>query len=187
MGADSPKMSSYQLMREKRIAENKALMESLGLVNLSKELQESVRDQKAKKAAAQPKKKKPVIKKEPAIPTRSSSRLAGLEADSETAKRKAEDEYQLVKEAERAKRLRVSGDLDLKDIVVEGQWDKSQNFLVDVTRGKRFEKTFTEDDIRETTDKDLKQLRQTMNRLKLYEKFEPTRIHYLCHKLALLY
>src|SRR5205814_876017 len=109
---DPPKMSSYQLIREKRIAENKALMESLGLVNLSKELQASVRDQKAKKAIAQSKKKKPVVKKKPAIPTRSSSRLAGLEADSETAKRKAEDEYQHIQEAERARRQRVSGNLD---------------------------------------------------------------------------
>ncbi len=176
MEANLPKMSSYELMRQKRIAENKALMESLGLVNLSKELQASVRDQKAKKAAAKPKKKKPIVKKEPAIPTRSSSRLAGLEADSEISKRKAEDEYQLVQEAERAKRQRVSGDLDLKDIVVGGQWDKSQNFLVDVTRGKRFEKTFTEEDIRETTDKDLKQLRRTMNGLKLYEQFDPNRM-----------
>jgi hypothetical protein len=60
--------------------------------------------------------KRPAAKKvkrdpEPAAPRRTSSRLAGIQADSEVAKRKADDEYEAAKEVELAKRVRVTGEL----------------------------------------------------------------------------
>ena len=126
-------------------------------------------------------KKKPTVKKikEEVLPKRTSSRLAGLTADSEIAKRKAEDEYVAVQEAQRAKKQRFSGDLNLSDAVVAGKdWDKSENFLVDVvSRGAQpYNRTFGETEVKQTTDKELRSLREKMSNLELYEGFEPNRI-----------
>lgn len=126
-------------------------------------------------------KKKPAVKKvkQEVLPQRTSSRLAGLTADSEVAKRKAEVEYVAVQEAQQAKRQRFSGDLNLSDAVVAGKnWDKSENFLVDVvSRGADpYNRTFGETEVKETTDKELRSLREKMSNLELYEGFEPSRI-----------
>lgn len=128
-----------------------------------------------------PQKKKPAVKKlkVEAVPRRTSSRLAGLEADSEVAKRKVEDVYAAVQEVERAKRQRVSGDLNLSDVVVAGkEWDQKENFIVDVVlRGaKPYERTFGVTEVKKTTDKELRALREKMSGLDLYDGFEPNRI-----------
>lgn len=170
-------LSDYEKQRQANIAERDALLKQLALDAASVGL--------APKAASKPKssansapKKKPAVKKvkEEVLPKRTSSRLAGLTADSEVAKRKAEDEYVAAQEAARAKRQRVSGDLNLSDIVVAGkQWDVSENFLVDVVaRGaKPYERTFGETEVKQTTDKELRALREKMSGLELYEGFEP--------------
>lgn len=126
-------------------------------------------------------KKKPAVKKlkVEAVPRRTSSRLAGLEADSEVAKRKVDDEYAAVQEVERAKRRRVSGDLNLSDVVVAGkEWDQKENFFVDVvSRGaKPYERTFGVTEVKKTTDKELRALREKLSGLELYDGFEPNRI-----------
>lgn len=126
-------------------------------------------------------KKKPTVKKLKVedVPRRTSSRLAGLEADSEVAKRKVDDEYAAVQELERAKRQRVSGDVNLSDVVVAGkEWDQKENFFVDVVlRGaKPYERTFGEKEVKKTTDKELRALREKMSGLELYDGFEPNRI-----------
>lgn len=126
-------------------------------------------------------KKKPAVKKlkVEVAPRRTSSRLAGLEADGELAKRKADDEYAAVQEVERAKRQRVSGDLNLSDVVVAGkEWDQKHNFFVDVVSrsGKPYERTFGEPEVKKTTDKELRALREKMSGLELYDGFEPNRI-----------
>ena len=170
-------LSEYEKKRQNNIAERDVLLKQLALDAASVGL--------APKAAPKPKskvtsshKKKPAVRKviEGILPQRTSSRLAGLTADSEVAKRKAEDEYVAVQEAAKAKRQRVSGDLNLSDIVVAGkQWDKSENFLVDVvSRGaKPYERTFGESEVKGTTDKELRALREKMNGLELYDGFEP--------------
>ncbi|MCJ1403393.1 hypothetical protein MMC11_006616 [Xylographa trunciseda] len=173
-------ISDYEQQRQANIAERDALIKQLAL--------------DAASAAFQPKpvgrppangnktnKKKTVVKrvKEEVLPRRTSSRLAGLTADSEVAKRKAEDEYEAVQQAARVKRQRVSGNLDLTDIVVAGKgWDKSENYLVDVfSRGaKPYERTFGDSEVKETSDKELRALREKMSGLELYEGFEPNRI-----------
>ena len=102
-----------------------------------------------------------------------------MTADSEVAKRKAEDENTAAQEAARVKRQRHSGELNLSDVVVGGKnWDKSENFLVDVvSRGANpYERTFGDDEVRETTDKELRSLREQMSGLELYDGFEPSRI-----------
>ncbi len=109
------------------------------------------------------------------VPRRTSSRLAGLQADSEVAKRKAEEEHAAIQQVARLKRQRVSGDVDLRNILVTGhEWDDSKNFLADITRtGNKYERTFTDADVSQTGDKQLKALREKMSTLKLYEEFEP--------------
>ena len=112
------------------------------------------------------------IKKEAAevVPRRTSSRIAGIQADSEVAQQKAEVEYEKAKEVERERRQRVTGDLNFSsanligtDVILKGV-------------AKPYERTFNEEHIRETSDKDLKALRERMSGLELWEKWEPSRI-----------
>jgi hypothetical protein len=172
-------VNEYELQRQENIAKNQALLRELQLnaakqgLGISSKPAASARPKsnssKSHKKKAPPQK---IVKEN--VPRRTSSRLAGLTADSEVAKRKAEEEYAAMQDAAMAKRQRVSGALDLTDIVVAGkQWDKSENFLIDVSRGKRFERTFTERDVKETTDAELRDLREKMSGLGLYEGFEP--------------
>jgi hypothetical protein len=170
---EKPEMSAFERKRLENIAANRAMLK-----DLSATADKVVPKPAAKTPPARTLRKRSTpIKKEVITPTRTSSRLAGIEADSETAKRKAEVEYEFAQEQAKAKRLRVTGDLDLSNIVVEGKkWDKGENFLSGVMRGARpYERTFTEDDIKETTDKDLKALRERMSGLELYEGYEPNR------------
>ena len=173
----APQLSEYELQRQANIAERDALLKQLALDAASTGLAPKPIS-KPSTNANRSHRRKSAVKKivEEVGPRRTSSRLAGLTADSEVAKRKAEDEYVAVQEAARAKRQRVSGDLDLKDIVVAGkQWDKSENFLVDViTRGgKPYERTFGDREVKETSDKELRALREKMSGLELYDGFEP--------------
>ncbi len=169
---EKPEMSAFERKRLENIAANQAILK-----DLSTTAEKIIPKPAPKPAAPRATRKKVVTQKAPIRPSRTSSRIAGIEADSETAKRKAEDEYELAKETARAKRQRVTGDLDLSQIVVEGkQWNKSDNFLSSVMRGAQpYERTFTEDDIKKTTDKGLKALREKMSGLELYDTFAPNR------------
>ena len=176
----APAISDYERQRQENIAQRDKLLKQLAL----DAGQAGLGPQKPKpsnKSTPANKKKTPAkrVKVEDAGPRRTSSRLLGLTADSEVAKRKAEDEYVAVQEAARVKRQRQSGDLNLSDVVVGGRdWDKSENFLVDVvSRGANpYERTFGETEVKETSDKELKALREQMSGLKLYDGFEPNRI-----------
>ena len=173
-------ISEYEQQRQANIAQRDKLLKQLALDASSAGLgPKSVSKPSSKSANSH--KKKPLVKKvkEEILPRRTSSRLAGLTADSEVAKRKAEDEYVAVQEAAKVKRQRVSGDLNLSDVVIAGkEWDKSENFFIDVvSRGaKPYDRTFGESEVRETTDKELRALREKMSGLELYDGFEPTRI-----------
>ena len=173
--AKQMEQSDYEAQRAANIAQNKALIQKLQLDSASVNLSKAVN--KSKPVARAPsRKQKPAVKKEADEfgPRRTSSRLAGLTADGQVAKRKAEDEYEAIQQAARAKRQRVSGDLDLCDIVVAGKtWDKSENFLVDALTTPKYARTFTEEDVAKTGDKELKALRERMSGLKLYEGFSP--------------
>ena len=124
-------LSDYERKRQENIAKTQALLRNLemeaaeaGLGPTSKAKTSSASKSKSKKPVARK------IKQEEIAPRRTSSRLKGIEADSETAKRKAEDEYVAIKEADRAKRQRVSDAFNFNDIVVAGKgWNQSGNFL----------------------------------------------------------
>ncbi|KAL8802474.1 MAG: hypothetical protein Q9182_003782 [Xanthomendoza sp. 2 TL-2023] len=171
-------ISDYERQRQENIAQRDKLLKQLALDASSAGLGPGQKSKPAKPAAL---KKKPAVKriKEETVPRRTSSRIAGIEADSEVAKRKAEDEYVAVQEAARVKRQRISGPLDLSEIQVVGKgWDKNENFLVDVVRrgADPNVRTFGRDEVKETTDKELRALREKMSGLELYDGFEPNRI-----------
>jgi len=176
MARPKVELSEYERKRQENIAKTQALLRDLemeaaeaGLAPTSKRAAPA--KSKAKKAA--PKK----IKQEEVVPRRTSSRLRGIVADSEVAKRKAEEEHEALKQAERAKRQRISDDLNLSDIVVAGKaWDSNGNFLTHVGPAKPYERTFTADDVKGTTDKELKALRERMGALELWEDYEPNEI-----------
>ncbi len=167
-------MSAFERKRLENIAANQAMLK-----DLSKAAEKILPQPKpaAKPRSSVPRKKTTPVKRESARPTRTSLRLSGVEADSETAKRKAEVEETFAKEAARAKRLRVSGDLNFTDIIAEGKkWNRDDGFLAGIMRGAEpYYRTFTEDDIKETTDEGLKALREKMSGLELYDGWEPNR------------
>ncbi|KAL9586092.1 MAG: hypothetical protein Q9212_001130 [Teloschistes hypoglaucus] len=172
-------LSEYERQRQENIAQRDKLLKQLALDASSAGLGPGQKPKPARSANAH--RKKPAVKKikEEIVPRRTSSRIAGIEADSEVAKRKAEEEYVAVQEAARVKRQRVSGPLDLSEVQVAGKgWDKNENFLVDVvSRGANpYERTFGDEEIKETTDKELRALREKMSGLELYDGFEPNRI-----------
>ena len=174
-------LSEYEQQRQANIAQRDKLLKQLALDAGQAGLGPQKPTPKSNKSNTSRKKKGPVkrVKVEDTGPRRTSSRLLGLTADSEVAKRKAEDEYVAQQEARKVKKQRHSGELNLSDVVVGGRnWDKSENFLVDVvSRGaKPYERTFGDSEVRETTDKELRSLREQMSGLELYDGFEPTRI-----------
>lgn len=178
---ETQELSDFEKQRAANIAERDALLKKLTLEAQSSGLFEKP-TKKPSSEVSKSKKKTPVkkIKKEDEtpVPRRTSSRLRGLAADSEIAKRKAEDEYQAAQEQERAKRQRISGDLNLGDIVVSGQkWDSANLLGTDTLLkgvGKPYERTFGDEDIKKTTDKDLKALRERMSDLQLWEHWDPS-------------
>ncbi len=177
----APEISEYEQQRQANIAQRDKLLKQLALDAGQAGLGPQKSAPRSNKGSTSHKKKGPVkrVKVEDAGPRRTSSRLLGLTADSEVAKRKAEDEYAAEQQATKAKRQRHSGELNLSDVVVGGrEWDKSENFFADVvSRGaKPYERTFGDSEVRETTDKELRSLREQMSGLELYTGFEPNRI-----------
>jgi hypothetical protein len=170
---EKTEMSAFERKRLENIAANQAMIKDLSTTA------EKMAPKPVPKPAkpARTRKKAAPIKRETPVATRTSSRIAGLEADSETAKRKAEVEYEFAKEQAKAKKQRVTGDLNFSDIVVDGKkFNKDENFLSGIMRGAQpYVRTFDEDDIKETTDEGLKALREKMSGLELYEGYEPNR------------
>ena len=170
-------ISEYERKRQENIAKTQALLRNLEMEAAEAGLGPTG---KAKTSVpSRPRVKKPApkkIKQEEVAPRRTSSRLKGIVADSEVAKRKAEDEYVALQAADRAKRQRVSDAFNFSDIVVAGKdWDKSGNFL-SVGPADPYARTFDYNDVKETTDKELRALRERMSGLTLWEDFEPNEI-----------
>lgn len=159
-------LSEIEQQRLKFIAERDKLLKDLQIQN---------RDIIAKTSSPKPdpsKKRKAIIKKEkpkdeaPAS-RRTSARIAGIPAESEVAKRKAEEQAEAVAASDRRKRQRLSGNMSLQDVFVSGSAintnifdDVAQeptNVLVKSDEGK------------------VKGLRETMEALSLYEQWEPNR------------
>jgi WD repeat-containing protein 76 len=174
--AKTAELSEYERKRQETIAKNQALLRDLALNAAQAGL--APKKKRASSSAAQNKSRPAPKPKEPPVPTRSSARLQGLVADSEVAKRKADQEVEAQQASERAKRRRVSGDLQVSDILVSGKYSDTNavNFFTAVGPAKPYERTFTAQDIRKTTDKELRNLRERMSSLQLWEDVEPNSI-----------
>lgn len=165
------KISAFERKRLANIEANREV-----LTDISAAAKKIIPDKPSPKAAAPRRRtRNEPVKRETARPTRVSSRLAGIEADNEVLKRKLEVEAESQAEAAKAKKMRVSGDLNLGDIVVEGKrYGNGIDGIKGLMRGAQpGVRTFTEDDVKETTDKELKGLRQRMGKLRLYEHWVP--------------
>jgi hypothetical protein len=177
--AQAVEMSDYERKRQETIAKNQALLRSLALDAAEAGLAPARSKKPTSGSTSSKPKKKPTIKvKEEDGPRRTSSRLKGIVADSEVAKRKAEDESEAFRAAERVKRMRVTGDLNVGDILVSGKsWDGAGNFLRGVGPAVPYERTFDVDAVDvKTGSKELKELRERMSGLELWEGVEPSRI-----------
>ncbi|EME80897.1 uncharacterized protein MYCFIDRAFT_65703 [Pseudocercospora fijiensis CIRAD86] len=169
-------VSEYERARQEKIAKNQALLQQLqldaqhvGVGPKSRPKPASAAGQKRKREA------KKEIKEEG--PRRTSSRLKGIVADSEVARQKQEEENQAVQQAQIAKRQRVSADINLHDAIVNGtNWNSAGNWLSTVGPANPGERTFSEQDIKDTSDKELRALRERMSGLGLWEGAEPNRI-----------
>ncbi len=172
-------VSDYEKQRLANIAERDALLKKLTQEAQQAGLYSKPSAKGAANGTGQSHKRKrpikPVKKETDNAPRRTSSRLAGLTADSEVAKRKADQEYEAVREAERAKRQRIAGDQELGDILVNG---KPLLGVDGINRSvaKPNERTFGAEEIKETTDKELKSIRERINGLALWDAWEPSRI-----------
>ncbi|EGX96503.1 WD repeat containing protein [Cordyceps militaris CM01] len=166
-------MSAFERRRLENIAANKAL-----LTDISTTAQKVTPLKPAPKAAPKKRSRAEAVKREAARPTRMSSRLAGIDADNDTLKRKMEVEAEYEASKSQAKKMRVGDDLNLGDIVVDGKkYGGSVAGITGIFRGAEpGVRTFSEDDIKETTNAGLKDLRLRMSSLKLYEHWLPNDI-----------
>ena len=174
---DSSTMSAFERKRLENIEANRKILDSATVV--AKKIAPKPKPTPTKSATR--KSTRTPVKRESARPTRMSSRLAGLDADNETLKRKLEVDAKEEADKAKAKKLRVTGDLSLGDILVAGKkFENGLGGLKGIIRGAQpGVRTFTEDDVKETTDKGLKDLRLRMSAMKLYEGWAPNGKHFL--------
>jgi len=178
MARQKVEVSDYERKRQENIAKTQALLRNLEMEAAEAGLAPTAKGSSAAKPKSKPKKVVPKkIKQEELAPRRTSSRLKGIEADSDTAKRKAEEEHEARREADKAKRQRISEAYNLSDIVVVGkEWDMNGNFLSIVGPAKPYERTYDGETAKETTDKELRALREKMSGLELWPEFEPNEL-----------
>lgn len=171
-------ISEYERARQEKIAANQKL-----LLELQKDAAKAgISKPKPTNASSSSstKRKRPTaqkIKEEDVGPRRTSSRLKGIVADSEVARQHSEKEAEAFQEAQRVKRQRVSADIKLEDAVVNNgiAWGE-RNWLSGVGPANPGERTFDRQDVKETSDKELRELRERMSALELWKGAEPGRI-----------
>ena len=172
-------LSDYEIQRQENIAKNQALLKELQLNAASAGVAPKKSSSRAQGNSSSAKKPQPkrVKKEEEFQPRRTSSRIRGIVADSEVAKRKWEEEEVAIREEERKKKLRRSDEFKVGDAMIAGaEWNKSGNWLRDVKPANPYERTFTEDDVSKTSDKELRSLREKLSGLRLWADYEPSRI-----------
>ncbi|BFZ56754.1 hypothetical protein PYCC9005_003802 [Savitreella phatthalungensis] len=162
-------MNDYEKARAENIAKNEELLREIGLTGAAARIK---RETQPKSTARRPRPKpKP---REENVPRRTSSRLSGLPADSEVARKKAEAEHEALMEQERAKRRRVEGPIELVDVIQDGgTWEIAKSILADATSTSvkreyrpRGDKTSSAQEAKE-----LASLRQELSSLNLHTKF----------------
>jgi WD repeat-containing protein 76 len=165
--------SDFEKLRLANIAERDALLKKLtaeaqaaGSFPPPASMNGTKRPAKSKGPPA----KKIKREKEEVQPRRVSSRLKGIQADSEVQREKDEKEYEERRVEEQKKRERKTDEVWFEGSLLIG----TDTLLKGVA--KPGERTFDEQDIGETTDKDIKSLREKMSGLKLWGEWDPSRI-----------
>ncbi|KAI1411614.1 WD repeat-containing protein NCU09302/NCU11420 [Hypoxylon sp. FL1857] len=169
----APELSTFEARRRANVVNNAKLLKDSAEVAA-----------KMRRAAAPPPKPAASKKRKAAeptprtrvMPTRQSARLAGGGGAVNGTELKLEDIPTELKPPQ-SKRMRTSGDLQLSNLQVEGQRWSSTSALASFVQGAQpGVRTFTEEDIKDTSDTKLKDLRKEMSDLKLYEGWVPNDI-----------
>lgn len=161
-------MNDYEKERLANIAKNEALLKEIGLTGIKI----------AKPRSSTPTKRSTPRKKEVSEPVvrRTSSRLSGIPADSEVAKRKAEEQVAAQLEQDRQKRARVAGPISLNAVIENAAtWDEAEKIFAEVTKNqvKRDYTTIKTDRAAEDA---LADARSSMASLSLLTRWEPNEI-----------
>ena len=183
-------LSAFERRRLENIATNRALLTDISTT--------TAKIAKPSRPVSKPKRRAPGHKKEPVETptrvTRQSSRIKGLAADDTSLKRKYEAAIGAADEREREKRTRLTGDLQLADISIDGsKWDGGVGSLkgLQLQGAQPGVRTWDALDVKEEDDEDggeerdredgeakgtepgVKALRRRLNKLTLYEKWAP--------------
>lgn len=173
-------VNEYEQKRLANIERNKQLLRDLQLGQAAAGLRVGTKSEnKPRKTSAQSSRKSAPRARavESVGPRRTSSRLAGLQADSELAREKYEKEYEAMNEAGCSKRKRNNANLKLDEVKVIGRsFSKSGNFLSTFVGSDSYQRTFTDQDVEGTADQDLRSIRKAMSGLELYKPFLPARL-----------
>ncbi|KAK3652741.1 hypothetical protein LTR56_005036 [Elasticomyces elasticus] len=176
MAKPAPEISDYERARQEKIAKNQALFQQLQLDAAQTGLGPKKKATTSTATASKKRKRETEIKKEDG-PRRTSARLQGIIADSEVARQKEELDTTAFHEEQKAKRQRVSADIDLADALVTGRnWNRAGNWLSAVGPAQPGERTFSAHDVKDTGEKELREVRARMSKLALWEGAEPNRI-----------
>jgi WD repeat-containing protein 76 len=161
-------VSDYERKRRENIAKNQELLRSLA--NKAELAGFIPSDSKPTAASRTPRKREA----KPIQPVRASARLRGFKADvAVTAKREAEEAAERRNADERNKRMRVSGDLNVTDIITSGAWD-SNGRLLDGLHDRGFQPPFDPQSAKETSDTELRSVIEEFSGLSLWENVEPS-------------
>lgn len=158
-------MNEYEAERQRNIEKNEALLREIGLTGLQpvKPVTPAKRPAPRKKA-----------QKEEITPRRTSSRLSGIPADSETALRKDEKLRDALYEAEYAKKQRVEGPIELQNVIADGTaWDNALTTLKQV--GHAATEPVHSANIAEAPP-ELKAVSKRLNALRLLDTWDPVQI-----------
>lgn len=163
--SEFPVDNEYERKRQQNILKNKLLLQQLQLDNST--LFGISKGKPSKPKPTQSSSRSSARRKHESsaefVPRRTSSRLAGLPADSEAARNKYAEQSAVLEEVARQRWARVGGDVTFD---VGGGFD----FAV---KGERYARTFTDEDVAQTGDEDVKRARERMMGLKLFDRWQP--------------
>ncbi|KKA26001.1 hypothetical protein TD95_002721 [Thielaviopsis punctulata] len=167
-------MSAFERRRLENMAANKAILKDISVTAAKVAPKPKPKPKPAASSSSRKRTRSDAPSSAPVTrATRQSSRLAGRAAS--PAAVLDNDGVKLETEAaERSKRIRVNGDLKLEEIAVDGKkWAASAAGLGGLIRGAQpGVRTFTEEDEEETTDEKLREAREALGKLELYDKWE---------------
>lgn len=164
-------MSAFERRRLENIAANNAILKDISKT-AAKILPQKPKAPTPKRSSA-PRARREQPKRETARPVRMSSRLAGI--DAEQIKVKRELDLDTGRADRPAKKTRVSGDLNLGEILVEGRKFAGAEALASLKINRGAEpgvRTFFKEDADGDENSSLKDMREQMSSLQIYDKWE---------------